>query len=533
MKKIYLLLFILSAPFLLLAQAPTRLIKAHYKFNGDATDATYQKNHGELVGPVSVPNRALLQNSAYKFNGIDNYIRVPNSQSLTGIYQFLTLSAWVKIDTFSKAKDGSDCAIIVSKSWNKDTVQFEWMLVPDGMIITNNGFTGRIVIPGGIPTNTWFHVGISVVQENATAYYNGKKAGDLVLAVTNERPIDTTNLYIGTSIDSSYGFFKGYLDDLRIYGWNFDEVNMALIYKATDNELESVYKDLLLYLPFNTDTKDYSGYGNNTFFQNTSYVYDHINAYNSALDFNGTTSYGLVPNTECMMSSDSTLTITGWLKIKNFKKNSLDNQDYATVLYKGVNATSPHYGLSFMRNGLMGLNYGYTGVLALSESTPVNQWFHFAVTFKDSLMTYYKNGKLVSSILLPTKLLASKFNSLYIGRDFAGATYLDGSLHELTIHSKVLNENDIARLSYKNLMNELDEFETLSKRKSIYPNPASTYVVLSENYPVDYVLYDISGRKLAEGTEFELDCRNYQNGSYLIQITDQGHTFFQRLLIEK
>lgn len=516
-----------------LGQAPSRLIKAHYKFNGDAQDATFQKNHGELNGPVSAPNRALLQNASYKFNGIDNCIKVPGSSSLLGIYQFLTLSAWVKVDTFSKAKDGSDCAILVSKALNKDTVQFEWMLVPDGMIITNNGFTGRIPIPGGIPTNTWFHVGITITQENASAYFNGKKAGELVLAVTNERPLDSTGLFIGTSVDSSYGFFNGYLDDLRIYGWHFDEANMALIYKATDNNLESVYKDLLLYLPFNGDTKDYSGYASSTFFQNTTYTYDHINAYNSALDFNGSSSYGLVPNTECISSSDSSLTISGWLKIRNFKKNALDNQEYATVLYKGVNATSPHYGLAFMRNGVMGLNFGYSGVLALTESTPVNQWFHFAVTFDDSLMTYYKNGKLVAQILLPTKLSTSKYNSLYIGRDYAAATYLDGTLHELAIHGRVLNADEILRLSYKNLTNDLDEPLQNQEVRKIYPNPASDYAVLSEDQPVEFEVFDISGRSLIQGREFVLDCTALERGTYIVILQKNGKTNFQKLLIDK
>ena len=70
----------------------------NYTFNGDttvATDGTTNDNDGTVQGATPVEDRFGAENSAFLFDGEDDYISVPNTESLQ-IEEDITLSAWIK-----------------------------------------------------------------------------------------------------------------------------------------------------------------------------------------------------------------------------------------------------------------------------------------------------------------------------------------------------------------------------------------------------------------------------------------------------
>jgi hypothetical protein len=77
---------------------------AYYPFNGDANDYSVFHNHGQLQGyknggPQLTDGFLGEKNSAYLFDGIDDFIRINNSSQLNPSSQ-LTISLWARIDGF-------------------------------------------------------------------------------------------------------------------------------------------------------------------------------------------------------------------------------------------------------------------------------------------------------------------------------------------------------------------------------------------------------------------------------------------------
>jgi len=67
---------------------------AYYPFNGNANDESGNQNHGEVIGATLTADRFGNGNSAYYFDGVDDYIDCGNDTSMK--VQFpLTMMAWV------------------------------------------------------------------------------------------------------------------------------------------------------------------------------------------------------------------------------------------------------------------------------------------------------------------------------------------------------------------------------------------------------------------------------------------------------
>src|ERR1035437_2446072 len=67
---------------------------AYYPFNGNANDESVNKDDGDLVGPVLTIDRKGNANSAYAFNGINNYIKL-SDQVGNGVR---SISVWFRLD---------------------------------------------------------------------------------------------------------------------------------------------------------------------------------------------------------------------------------------------------------------------------------------------------------------------------------------------------------------------------------------------------------------------------------------------------
>ncbi len=72
---------------------------AYYPFNGNANDESGFNNHGTVNGAALVADRFGNQNSAYQFDGNNDYINVPNSESLN-FENSITVNFWIKVGEF-------------------------------------------------------------------------------------------------------------------------------------------------------------------------------------------------------------------------------------------------------------------------------------------------------------------------------------------------------------------------------------------------------------------------------------------------
>jgi hypothetical protein len=232
-------------------------LMAQYKFNGNANDATTNGNNGTLktgpTGPATAPgdggqlpvlaaDRFGNANQAYEFsNGA--YIEVPYKAALNP--QAITLSAWVyRID------NNANNYIVSLNRWNTYKFQLQDFGKPFLTVGTTKGISDKDSDSGIVPLTTWTHVASSYVDGTMKFYVNGKLiktytdvTGNMTAAPQN------VNLVIGQQLPKdiynskptggqaadyfqyySAAYYKGRLDDIRIY-------NRAL----TDAEVGSIY----------------------------------------------------------------------------------------------------------------------------------------------------------------------------------------------------------------------------------------------------------------------------------------------------
>lgn len=76
------------------AQDPT--LVAHYPFNGNADDASGNGNDGVVVGATLTFDRFGAPSSAMSFDGIDDYIRIPDNGDSLDITEDFTIALWLR-----------------------------------------------------------------------------------------------------------------------------------------------------------------------------------------------------------------------------------------------------------------------------------------------------------------------------------------------------------------------------------------------------------------------------------------------------
>jgi hypothetical protein len=193
---------------------------AYYPFNGNANDA-WGNNDGEVFGPVLCADRFGTANSAYKFNGTDNYIAIPiniNPEKMPVI----TLVAW------ANSSESSPVRQVISH----DDGGFDRSIGIDdrGGGLGWSAFCGSGEVLGFQPITNgqWVFLAAVYNQKDSTAtlYVN-----DAVFKTKGwcETGHDTT--YIG--MNPSFGeFFAGMIDEVRIYDRALTKEEITSLYKA-------------------------------------------------------------------------------------------------------------------------------------------------------------------------------------------------------------------------------------------------------------------------------------------------------------
>ena len=237
---------------------------AQWKFAGNANDATANGNNGTLktgpagaaptfpaapadgtVMPQLVADRFGRANQAYDFNG-GAYIEVPYKLALNP--QAITISAWVKpIDS------NPDNYIVSLNRWTGYKFQLQSDRKPFLTVTTTNTaspISDRDAASGIVPVAAWSHVVSSYVDGTMKFYINGALVKTWTdVSGTLKAVAQPVNLCIGQQLPKniynsaptagqsadyfqyySPAFFKGQMDDIRIY-------NRAL----TDAEVQSIF----------------------------------------------------------------------------------------------------------------------------------------------------------------------------------------------------------------------------------------------------------------------------------------------------
>ncbi len=204
-------------------------LKAWYPFNGNADDASGNNNNPIFNNATITNDRFGNPNSAYHFNGVYQYMRIPNKPSLNFRNQ-ITLSVWVRPTGFYYGV--CHASQIISKGGGNYNPGNYALRFDDALYSTGTGCngskcdtlhqnfrgTGTVLKPYAgdfIKKNKWYNVLYTNDGKMAKLYV------DCELKYAVAFPETFTNdedLFFGKSDDTLFPFWlNGDLDDILIY----------------------------------------------------------------------------------------------------------------------------------------------------------------------------------------------------------------------------------------------------------------------------------------------------------------------------
>jgi hypothetical protein len=228
------------------------VLAAYYPFNGSANDTIDPRNNGVVHGARLAADRFGKLSSAYRFDGIDDYIQIPHPVLSQPPF---SVSLWfnvydIKPDSQFLISNGGPpgtsqglyCKLVGRKetahersSWPKSGVQC-------GLSSAENGFFA-IITRETITLEQWHHIALVwdgvPDARHVKLYIDGKLAS--VLTETGLREVSSSpgNMRIGApSNSSSEGLFKGTIDDIRLYNrvLSGNEVQALSLYERKQHE---------------------------------------------------------------------------------------------------------------------------------------------------------------------------------------------------------------------------------------------------------------------------------------------------------
>ncbi|MFN5319222.1 MAG: LamG-like jellyroll fold domain-containing protein [Bacteroidia bacterium] len=228
---------------------PTNGLVGWWPFNGNANDESGNGNNGTVNGAILAEDRFGLNNSAYEFDGVSNFIQVNDNQTLdlTNTY---TLSAWVKIPDYSTNPsqvntlgEVDDFRTILGKPRTSDwTTGYNLTTKPTGndskfySAVQNQSCCPDIWIisQSDVKLNNWINV-ISVYDgANLRMYYNGIL--DSTLEAVYSLDNSAAPLFFGKEFVSVsynwYRWFNGKIDDIGIWNRALSQEEITILYNA-------------------------------------------------------------------------------------------------------------------------------------------------------------------------------------------------------------------------------------------------------------------------------------------------------------
>ncbi len=238
---------------------PTNGLVGWWPFNGNANDQSSNGYNGIVNGAILTNDRFGNPNSAYLFDGVNDFIETSDLNEIDSTQQ-LTFSAWVKVASTSHSR-------IIGKSSNGPGIQRQ------GLIVDNyNGATGafRYNCITEYPKQTMgtqnelividsiMHVVIvfdGTQQTNETKgrfFINGNLLDSLIyedpdtgtpINMSEYTPANNHHVCFGANAGNG-SFFNGVIDDIGIWNRALDSCEILDLYNASINSCTNSINEL-------------------------------------------------------------------------------------------------------------------------------------------------------------------------------------------------------------------------------------------------------------------------------------------------
>lgn len=228
----FIMSFVLLTTSILRADLTTGLI-AYYPFNGNANDESGLGNDGTVHGATLTIDRFGNSDSAYSFDGENDYIRIPDDPQLDGM-DALTLSVWINTN------DSDQWAEIINKYVHGGThldesynIGIDGGPLPVFQYATEDAYVIKISSVE-TPIDSWHHIVGVYTGTEGSIFINGSRVGFSRNDPDPGGPVNSISedllIGCGNASGTLAAFYSGIIDDVRIY-------NRAL----SDSEVYDLY----------------------------------------------------------------------------------------------------------------------------------------------------------------------------------------------------------------------------------------------------------------------------------------------------
>jgi len=457
------------------AALPTNLtngLVALFPFDGNALDASGTGNNATPSGITYTNGQSGAPNSAAHFGGlISDYLVVPDSPSLHDTN--LTVAGWFRTTVTNQSMQ------IAVKAHYGDSSGEQWSLYTDVSDYTkpmlvfaikrnSSGQTGVgwNYLPAGpiTTTNQWIFFAATWDGKVQNLFINGTNAAQSL----NVSPggIDDvapgSDIQIGRSTLPAYPYpYTGDVDQLAIYNRALSTNEVAQLYAIgapPPPVATGLTHGLVEFLPFDGNTLDESGSGNNGTPSGITYTNGQSGLPDSAVHFGGAISnYVMVPDAPSL--HDTNLTVAGWFRttVNNesmqiaIKAHYGDSAGEQWSLYIDTfNYAKPTLVFAIKRNsgGKTGVGWNY---LPFGPFTMTNQWIFFAGTWDGSVQNLYVNGtNAAQNVHVSPGGIddVAPGSDLQIGRSTLPASPypFTGDVDQFTVFNRALSAGEVAGL---------------------------------------------------------------------------------------
>lgn len=193
---------------------------------------------GEAVVATPTPGIDTSFGQALTLDGVNDYVEVPNSNSLNFFNQ-ITMDAWI----YPTAAGQQYTGIVSKGNVGNFAESYDLFLYPSGVmgfLVNSNGTSGgRKLIQGSTPLslNTWYHVAGTYDGTQVCVFVNGVSDGcaaagaPFTINPTDDPVLIGESYRDGTSIGDT--FFAGKIDEVHVWARALSQPELAFMYNST------------------------------------------------------------------------------------------------------------------------------------------------------------------------------------------------------------------------------------------------------------------------------------------------------------
>jgi hypothetical protein len=259
---------------------PSNGLVGWWPFSGNANDLSGNGNNGTLNGPTLTTDRFGQSNKAYSFDGINDFISLPNIIPV----QLGTISFWFQTNSSNEqilvyqANQSSENGFGTA---NQNVIEDHTGISLGGAAYVFDNANGTVYYhPTVLILNQWYHMAVAYNNSTAFCYLNGTLIYTLDISSETANNLPTMT-YIGRP-NWATRFFSGKFDDLGVWDRVLTQQEITNLYNGCNLNFSITNQSSLIGQNVNFTSPQ---------FNNTNYLWQTNPANNGWQNVNANSNY--------------------------------------------------------------------------------------------------------------------------------------------------------------------------------------------------------------------------------------------------